>query len=228
MDHLKQKIETAIAESQMDAVLVVGVDNFNYMTRTVLPFAEHYPSRKAAALFPKEGSPVVVLPQDWSEAVKDQGWSGEVLVYDENQGYETGAFVKAMEELVVSMGLDKSSIGIDAARVSKGLMDSLSGKLPGVQWEPIDPMIRDYRGKTNENFKKIVEEDKGFIDGCDIILVNHIKPSTGTSMEILYAWERKKHVVIISQNDDVSPWLIYHSDKICRSLDEAIDYIKSF
>ena len=145
MDQLNEKIETAIGEAEYDAVLAMGVDNFNYLTRTVLPFAENYPSRKAAALLPKEGNPVVVLPQDWSQAIIDQGWQGEVLVYDENQGYETGAFVKAAEELIVSMGLDKTRIGIDTSRVSKGLMDSLSGKLPNIKWEPADPMLRDLR-----------------------------------------------------------------------------------
>ena len=145
MDQLNEKIKTEIGESEYDAVLAMGVDNFNYLTRTVLPFAENYPSRKAAALIPKERTPVVVLPQDWSQAIIDQGWQGEVLVYDENQGYETGAFVKAVEELIVSMGLDKNKVGIDASRVSKGLMDSLSGKLPNIQWEPADPMLRDLR-----------------------------------------------------------------------------------
>ena len=145
MDQLKQKIETAVAESEYDAVLAMGVDNFNYLTRTVLPFAENYPSRKAAVLLPKTGSPVVILPQDWSQAIIDQGWQGEILIYDENQGYETGAFVKAIEELVVSLGFDKNKIGVDTARVSKGLMDSLSGKLPNVEWNPVDSLIRDLR-----------------------------------------------------------------------------------
>ena len=145
MDQLKEKIEAAIAETEYSAVLAVGVDNFNYLTRTVLPFAENYPSRKAATLLPKDGIPVVIVPQDWSQAILDQGWSGEVLVYDENQGYETGAFVKAVEELIIGMGLDKETIGVDTARVSKGLMDSLSGKLPNVKWDPADPMIRDLR-----------------------------------------------------------------------------------
>ncbi|TFH18393.1 aminopeptidase P family protein [Candidatus Bathyarchaeota archaeon] len=145
MDQLKQRNETAVAESGYDAVLAVGVDNFNYITRTVLPFAENYPSRKAATLLPKEGTPVVIVPQDWSQALLDQGWTGEVLVYDENQGYETGGFVKAVEELIVGMGLDKNKIGIDTSRVSKGLMDSLSGKLPSVVWESADPMLRDLR-----------------------------------------------------------------------------------
>ena len=89
----------------------------------------------------------------------------------------------------------------------------------------VDPMTRDYRGKTTENYKKIVEEDKAFIDKCDILLVNHLKPSVGTSMEILYAWERKKHIVIVSESAENSPWLIYHADKICNSLNEAVEHI---
>jgi nucleoside 2-deoxyribosyltransferase len=91
----------------------------------------------------------------------------------------------------------------------------------------LDPMERDYRGVTNENYQKIVEEDKADIDTCDVLLVNHIKPSVGTSMEILYAWERKKHIVIVSNNGDVSPWLLYHSDKIIASFDEALEYISN-
>ena len=88
-----------------------------------------------------------------------------------------------------------------------------------------DPMARDYRGKTNENYQKIVEEDKAFIDDCDILLVNYLKPSVGTSMEILYGWERKKHIIVVSENPETSPWLIYHADKICNSLTEAVEHI---
>ena len=93
--------------------------------------------------------------------------------------------------------------------------------------EVFNPMERDYRGTTNENHKKIVEEDKAFIDQCDVLLVNHLKPSVGTSMEVLYAWEKQKHVVIISENQEISPWLLYNSNKICSSLSEAIDYIQT-
>ena len=89
----------------------------------------------------------------------------------------------------------------------------------------IDPMERDYRGVTDENYEKIVEEDKALIDSCDILLVNHLKPSVGTSMEILYAWERGKKILLISGNNEISPWLIYHSHKIFRSLEDVINHI---
>jgi len=145
MDQLKQKIEAAVNEADQEAILAIGVDNFNYLTRTVLPFAEYYPSRKAAALLIKEGAAAVIVPQDWSRAVKDQGWQGEILVYNENEGNEKGGFIKAVEELIVGKGLENKKIGIDTTRVSKGLMELLSTKLPHVKWEPADPMLRDLR-----------------------------------------------------------------------------------
>lgn len=168
MSQLSTKIETAVTESAYDAVLAIGVDNFSYLTRTVLPFAEYYPSRIAAALIPREGAPVVILPRDWSQAVRDQGWKGEVLVYDENKGYETGAFVKVVEELIVGRGLEQGKIGFDAARFSKGLMDSLSGKVSNVEWEPVDPLIRDLRiVKTREEIGYIErvckQADRGIV-----------------------------------------------------------------
>lgn len=90
----------------------------------------------------------------------------------------------------------------------------------------LDPMERDYRGQTDECFREIVEEDKTDIDRCGVLLVNYLKPSVGTSMEILYAWERGKHVVVVNRNSEISPWMLYHSHRVCRSLDEAITYVK--
>lgn len=88
-----------------------------------------------------------------------------------------------------------------------------------------DPMERDYRGQTDEFFRQIVEDDKSSIDRCSILLVNYLKPSVGTSMEILYAWERGKHVVVVIHNPEMSPWMLYHSHRVCQSLNEAIIYI---
>ena len=75
MNSVKEKIIAAIEGSELDALLAFGPDNFSYLTGCVLPFAEHYSERKAAAILPLEGKPAVVFPFDWSEAVEDQGWS---------------------------------------------------------------------------------------------------------------------------------------------------------
>jgi nucleoside 2-deoxyribosyltransferase len=87
----------------------------------------------------------------------------------------------------------------------------------------IDPMVRDYRGREAEAYREIVELDKIDVAEADIILVNYDKPSVGTSMEILYAWERGKRIIVVCREDAViSPWLRYHSTHLAHSFDDAL------
>jgi Xaa-Pro aminopeptidase len=145
MDQLEQKINNRLEGGEFDAVLAFGVDNFNYLTRTVLPFAEHYPTRRAVAVLPKEGAPAVICPYDWSQAVKDQGWKGEISAYDENEAVGVEAMVKNLEELLVSLGLDGKRLGLDGSRITKELMDRLNERFPRATWQPVDPMLNDMR-----------------------------------------------------------------------------------
>jgi nucleoside 2-deoxyribosyltransferase len=90
----------------------------------------------------------------------------------------------------------------------------------------IDPMRRDYRGKEDESVNEIVELDKIDVMNSDALLVNYDRPSVGTSMEILYAFERGKLVVVVArQGERISPWLHYHSHKICHSFSDAFKFL---
>jgi nucleoside 2-deoxyribosyltransferase len=92
----------------------------------------------------------------------------------------------------------------------------------------IDPMVRDYRGREQEAYREIVELDKIDVAESDIILVNYDKPSVGTSMEVLYAWERGKRLIVVCRPDAViSPWLRYHAHHLVHSFDEAIETAKA-
>lgn len=92
--------------------------------------------------------------------------------------------------------------------------------------ETLDPMRRDYRGIESSHMREIVELDKIDIGNSNIILVNHDRPSVGTSMEIIYAWERGKMIIsVYPENLVVSPWLKYHSHFIFHSFKEAFDFI---
>lgn len=87
----------------------------------------------------------------------------------------------------------------------------------------LDPMARDYRGKETEAVNAIVEGDKADIDACDGVLVWFERPSVGTSMEVLYAWERGKPVVVVNRSGKpASPWLTYHARAVCSSASEAL------
>jgi nucleoside 2-deoxyribosyltransferase len=95
--------------------------------------------------------------------------------------------------------------------------------------EVIDPMRRDYRGREEESYKEIVELDKKDILECDVVLVNFPKPSVGTSMEVLFAWEQHKPIVVLTSKDvQMSPWMRYHASKICYHISDAIKFINFY
>lgn len=90
----------------------------------------------------------------------------------------------------------------------------------------IDPMRRDYRGREAEAFREIVELDKIDVARSSVILVNYDKPSVGTSMEVLFAWQIGKPVIVVCRPDAIiSPWLRYHSHAIVNSFDDAVQWI---
>lgn len=52
------------------------------------------------------------------------------------------------------------------------------------------------------------------------------KSKTGSNMEIIYAFEHGKLVVIVLPKDKpISPWHRYHAHKIVNTLQDALDYI---
>ena len=91
----------------------------------------------------------------------------------------------------------------------------------------INPMVRDYRGQEQENYREIVDLDKRDIRRSEALIVRYMKPSVGTSMEILYAWDLGLPIVVICDPDTpVSPWLRYHSSAIVYNFSDAVAFIE--
>jgi nucleoside 2-deoxyribosyltransferase len=90
-----------------------------------------------------------------------------------------------------------------------------------------DPMDRDYRGIEATAVREIVELDKRDVRAVDVVLVNYSKPSVGTAMEILYAWEQGVPVVLWAKGDvPLSPWLVYHSTVIVHTFVDAMEAVE--
>lgn len=82
-----------------------------------------------------------------------------------------------------------------------------------------DPMDRDYRGQEEERYREIVELDKIDVRKSDALLVCASQPSVGTSMEVLFAHQLGKPVVVwVPDVRKVSPWLRYHATEITSDL----------
>lgn len=90
----------------------------------------------------------------------------------------------------------------------------------------VDPMKRDYRGKELTDYREIVDLDKLEVLSSDCLVVMYVKPSVGTSMEVLLAWQNGIPVLVIDQQDKpLSPWLLYHSTSVVKTIDQAIEKI---
>jgi nucleoside 2-deoxyribosyltransferase len=88
--------------------------------------------------------------------------------------------------------------------------------------DTLDPMRRDYRGKEDESVEDIVFGDLADIEVSDCVLVNASRPSWGTAMEIVYAFQLGKSIVAFSGGGAVSPWLRYHCTRIVATIEEAV------
>jgi len=85
--------------------------------------------------------------------------------------------------------------------------------------------INDFRNKP-EIVKKIVEHDLNYIKKCDVIVVILNKPSIGTSIEMVYAKENMKKVILLAENKVPTPWPIYYSDYIVKNKKELIKILR--
>lgn len=93
--------------------------------------------------------------------------------------------------------------------------------------DTLDPMRRDYRGKEDESVIEIVHGDLDDIAASDVVLASCVRPSWGTAMEIHYASATltKPVIAVVPEGQAVSPWLRYYATQVCRTFDEAIDYV---
>jgi nucleoside 2-deoxyribosyltransferase len=106
----------------------------------------------------------------------------------------------------------------------------MSIMLKQVGIDSIDPAkLRDFRNVEYPGDVAVVEPDKADIDSCDVLLANAHIVSVGTSMEVIYAWERGKFVIVRHPTPaTASPWLHYHSHVFTASLGGALQAIEEY
>jgi nucleoside 2-deoxyribosyltransferase len=88
--------------------------------------------------------------------------------------------------------------------------------------EPVDPMRRDFRGRTEGNEQAIVEGDLEEIDGCEAVLAAFTAPDEGTAMEAWYALSRGKPVIAYTGGTPAHPWTVYVATSVHADLGDAV------
>jgi len=89
-------------------------------------------------------------------------------------------------------------------------------------WEPVDPMRRDFRGRTEGHEAEIVEGDLADIESCDAVLADFSEPDEGTAMEAWFAHRLGRPVVAYTAGRKPHPWTVYVADAVCAELEHAV------
>ncbi len=89
-------------------------------------------------------------------------------------------------------------------------------------WEAVDPMRRDYRGRTEGKESEIVEGDLADIRACDAVLAAFTSPDEGTAMEAWYAHGRGIPVIAYTGGSRPHPWTVYVAESVHADLEAAV------
>jgi len=88
--------------------------------------------------------------------------------------------------------------------------------------EPVDPMRRDFRGRTQGNEDEIVAGDLEDIASCDAVLAAFTSPDEGTAMEAWHAHTLGRPVVAYTGGTPPHPWTVYVADQVHAELEAAV------
>ena len=94
-------------------------------------------------------------------------------------------------------------------------------------WEVVDPMRREFRGRTEGHETEIVEGDLEEIRSCDAVLAAFTAPGEGTAMEVWYAHEQRIRVVAYTGGTPPHPWTVYVADQLFAHLHDAVGRLET-
>jgi len=126
--------------------------------------------------------------------------SGPILGMENDQGYR-----ETITEICLKLGFDV----IDPWRREKSIY-----KGDEKYWWP-------YVSASG-----FVQRDLDDAERCDIMIVYLPKLSAGACMELFYAKRKGKKIIVVSEMNCLSPWIMIHTDAVVKSFIELEDVLK--
>jgi len=118
---------------------------------------------------------------------------------------------------------------------NQGYRETITKICVKLGFDVIDPWHREkalYKGDEQWWWPKVpasgfVQRDLDDAERCDIMIVYLPKLSAGACMELFYAKCKGKKVIVVSEMECLSPWIVVHSDAIVKRFEELEDALKN-
>ena len=116
----------------------------------------------------------------------------------------------------------------------QGYRETISRICLKLGFDVIDPWRREkilYKGDEHCWWSKVpapkfIQRDLDDAERCDFMIVYLPKLSAGACMELFYAKRKGKKVIVVSEMECLSPWIVTHSDAIIKRFEELEDTLK--
>jgi len=113
----------------------------------------------------------------------------------------------------------------------QGYRETITEICTKLGFDVIDPWRREkvlYKGDEHCWWSKVpapkfIQRDLDDTERCDIMIVYLPKLSAGACMEMFYAKRKGKKVIVISEMECLSPWIVVHSDAIVKRFEDLED-----
>lgn len=117
---------------------------------------------------------------------------------------------------------------------NQGYRQKITDMLLRQGWDVIDPWNREkvlYNGDERCWWDKVptfdfIQRDLDDAELCDIMVVYLPILSAGACMELFYAKRKGKKIIVVSEIECLSPWIIAHSDVVVKNFDQLEDALK--
>ena len=117
---------------------------------------------------------------------------------------------------------------------NQGYRKTINEILARLGFDVIDPWSREkilYQGDERCWWDKVptfdfIQRDLDDADLCDVMIVYLPILSAGACMEMFYAKRNGKKIIVVSEIECLSPWIVAHSDMIVKSLNQFEEVIK--
>ena len=117
---------------------------------------------------------------------------------------------------------------------NQGYRRTITEILDRLGFDVIDPWNREkilYQGDERCWWDKVptfdfIQRDLDDADRCDIMIVYLPILSAGACMEMFYAKRNGKKIIVVSEIECLSPWIVAHSDMIVKTFSQLEDALK--
>ena len=167
------KVEAAMEEEGLEALIVFGYDNIQYLTGAPLHYPPSYPDRYMALFWPRGETPTCILPHEWERSFLNLSWTNKTRAYTERPG-SAGTIVDAILLLVRETVRKTGTIGIDASRTPASLYDRLESALGEYQLKPWDMGLRRLRIVKTPGEARLLEEVAAKTDHALAAQAHHV------------------------------------------------------